>query len=113
MHPEARKLLSDLLEAARLVRDFTAGRALEDLKNDRLLKSGVYWQSTVIGEALSQLRRVDPPTLDRISEWSRIIGFRNQIIHGYSVIDDEITWRIVLDKLPILLKESEAILQEA
>ena len=98
-----------MLEAARSVRDFTADRTMEDLKTDKLLKSGVYWQFTVLGEALSQLRRVDQSVLDLISEWNRIIGFRNQIIHGYSVIDDEITWRVVRDKLSILLSELEAI----
>ena len=67
MQPEARKLLSDLLEAALSPRLYNRA-VLEDLKNDRLFKSGVYWQFAVIGEALSQLRRVDPPTLDRISE---------------------------------------------
>jgi uncharacterized protein with HEPN domain len=48
--------------------------------------------------------------VDGISEHSRIIAFRNQIIHGYARIDDEITWRIIQDKLPILLEELKGLL---
>ena len=110
MQPEAKKLVADMLEAARSVQEFTRGRVMDELKTDKLLKSGVYWQFVVIGEALSQLRKIDPSLLTSISEWNRIIGFRNQIIHGYSVIDDEISWRISQIKLPILLKELENLL---
>jgi uncharacterized protein with HEPN domain len=66
----------------------------------------------IIGEAMSQLRDFDNTTALRISEYLRIIGFRNQIIHGYGKIDDEITWRIIHDKLPILRQELESLLRE-
>lgn len=48
----------------------------------------------------------------RISEAGRIIGFRNQVIHGYSKIDDEITWRIIEQKLSVLRTEVDQLLQE-
>jgi len=48
----------------------------------------------------------------RISEYARIIGFRSQVVHGYAKIDDEITWRIFQDKLPVLLKELTQLLAE-
>ena len=110
MPPEDKKLISDMLDAAVAVRQFVVGHTIDDLRSDKLLKSGVYWQFAVIGEALSQLRRQNPSALDHISEWNRIIGFRNQIIHGYSVIDDEITWRVIVGKLPTLVTELESML---
>jgi uncharacterized protein YutE (UPF0331/DUF86 family) len=64
------------------------------------------------GEALSQLRRLAPEVADRISESGRIIAFRNQLIHGYGVIQPEITWSIIQDKLPTLLRELTALLSE-
>jgi uncharacterized protein with HEPN domain len=66
----------------------------------------------IIGEALARLRALDEPTSYRVTECRRIIGFRNQIIHGYAKIDDEITWRIIQDKLPILATEVAAMLAE-
>ena len=95
MPPEAKKLLTDMLEAAQLIHGFIAGKTLFDMTQDKLLRSGVYFQFTIIGEALSKLRAFDAALAGRISESPRIIGFRNQVIHGYSKIDDEITWRII------------------
>jgi uncharacterized protein with HEPN domain len=66
----------------------------------------------IVGEALTRIRDDHPDVIDRISEHWRIIGFRNQIIHGYAKIDDEITWRIVETKLPILRIELDQLLSE-
>src|SRR5436190_7534593 len=41
----------------------------------------------------------------------KISGFRNALIHGYDVIDNEITWDIVQEKLPVLRKELEELMQ--
>ena len=49
--------------------------------------------------------------LDRISESRRIIGFRNVLIHGYDVINHDVTWGIVRDKLPTLLAELDQLLK--
>ena len=65
-----------------------------------------------MGEALAQLRQQDEATALRISEFARIIGFRNQVVHGYGKIDDEITWRILQAKLPVLRRELELLQAE-
>jgi uncharacterized protein with HEPN domain len=77
-----------------------------------LLRSAIYFKFVIIGEALAQLAKQDPAAAGRISEVPRIIGFRNQIIHGYAKIDDEITWRIIETKVPILIEELEQLLSE-
>ena len=66
----------------------------------------------VIGEALNRLVRADPSVAARISQISRIVGFRNRIIHGYDTVDDATVWGVVDGHLPGLLAEVEAILQE-
>jgi uncharacterized protein with HEPN domain len=110
MPPEVQKLLADMLQAADSITQFTQGKSFPDFASDALLRSGIYYQYVIIGEALSQLRDLDPLIADQISESPRIVGFRNQIIHGYAKIDHEITWRIVTDKLPILRAELKALL---
>jgi uncharacterized protein with HEPN domain len=112
MQPESRKLLSDMLVAASNVMEFATGRELAELGRDKLLRSGIYYQFVIIGEALSQLRNLDGETYDRITEGSRIIGFRNQVVHGYSVIRDDVTWQIIQEKVPILHAELAALLAE-
>jgi uncharacterized protein with HEPN domain len=110
MPPEIKKLLSDALEACRTVDEFVAGKSVADFLRDKLLRAGVYYEFAIIGEALTQLRSLDATVFTRISECTRIIGFRNQIIHGYGKLDDEITWRIIETKLPVLRKELETLL---
>jgi len=112
MQLESRKLLQDALEAAIAIEEFTRGRVFEDLSKDKLLRSGIYWQFALIGEAMARLQKQDQATFDRISESWRIVGFRNQILHGYDVIQDNITWQIIQDKPPILRRELEQLLAE-
>jgi len=65
----------------------------------------------VIGEAVSNIRKLDVQVVSQISEWDRIIQFRNQLVHGYSDINDDITWRIVTTKLPILVLEVDLLMK--
>jgi len=113
MPPESHVLLGDMLQAATLIQSFAAGRTLDEFKNDKQFRSAIYWQFTVIGEALTKLHRSDAATSERITEWHRIIAFRNQIIHGYSIVDDETSWGIIAGKLPILVREVELLLSQA
>jgi uncharacterized protein with HEPN domain len=101
----------DTRDAANSIAEFAGGKSLADFKSDKLLRAGIYYEFLIIGEALSQLRNLDSDLLERISEHWRIIGFRNQIIHGYAKIDDEITWQIVQGKLPVLRRELEELLR--
>jgi uncharacterized protein with HEPN domain len=112
MQPEVRKFLTDALECARSIQRFTQRRTIDDLLQDRLLRSAVYYEFTIIGEALTQMRRLDSATFDRITESPRIVGFRNQIIHGYQRMSDTVTWQIIQDKLPILITELEQLLAQ-
>ena len=70
----------------------------------------MYYQFTIIGEALTQMRRIDGAVFDGITESSRIVGFRNQIVHGYQKLQDNVTWQIIQDKLPLLEQEIRALL---
>ena len=112
MLPEHKKFLFDMQRSATLITQFIAGKNFSDFEQDQMFRSAAYYQFTIIGEALSQLRAINPDIAQRISEAHRIIGFRNQVIHGYGKIGDEITWRIIQTKLPILINELAALLAE-
>lgn len=77
---------------------------------DNELRDAVHWNFAVVGEALSQLHKSDPTAAEQISEWPRIIAFRNQLIHGYGVIKSEITWDIIENKVPVLLADVKRLL---
>jgi len=110
MPPEARKLLADMADAANSIAEFVEGKAIIDFARNKLLRAAIYYEFVIIGEALSRLKDLDEKLAGQISEHWRIIGFRNQIIHGYAKIDDEITWRIIQNKLPTLRNELAQLL---
>ena len=111
MQLESRSLLTDALQAVCLIEQFAHGRRFEDLAGDPLLRSAIYWQFALVGETLSQLKKVDETTFDLISQAWRIVGFRNQILHGYKAVRDIIAWQIIEDKLPLLKMELEHLLK--
>ena len=112
MRPEVKKFLADALDCAKSIETFARGRTFADLEQDNLLRSAIYYKFVIIGEALTQMRRIDEATFERITEVYRIVGFRNQIVHGYEKIQDNMTWQIIQDKLPVLRRELEAMLAE-
>jgi len=113
MRVEAKKYLHDIRQAAELITKFTAGKTLADYEGDALLRSAVERQFEIIGEALAQLARLDQAVAARITDYRRIIAFRNILIHGYAEIDDRIVWDIVESKLPTLRREVSALLEES
>lgn len=112
MPPESKKHLADIQRSARLLGQFTQGRTMEAYASDPLLRSAVERQFEVIGEALNRLLKSDPATAQRISEYRRVISFRNILVHGYDVISDRVVWDVVQNKLPLLRMEVDALLAE-
>jgi hypothetical protein len=47
-------------------------------------------QLEILGEALKNLRNVDPETAARIPDAHRIIGLRDVLAHAYAVINDSV-----------------------
>lgn len=100
MPPDRRKYLWDALTAADLLFQFSAGKTFDDYIADALLRSAVERQFEIVGEALNQFSRIDPELAARIPDLPRIVAFRNILIHGYAVVDDELVWQVLFDKLP-------------
>lgn len=112
MNNAAKKLLFDVLESARSIRDWCTGRTFADYESDRQFRRAVEREFEIIGEALGRLSIDDPDTAERIDELPRIVGFRNRIIHGYDTIDDATVWGVIEGHLPVLLEQVENLLGE-
>lgn len=113
MRLESKKYVYDIAHAAELALQFVEGKSFSDYVSDPLLRSAVERQLQTAGEALTQLSKTDAASASRISEQSRIIAFRNILVHGYADIDDPIVWNVLGQKLPVLLREAKALLAEA
>ena len=97
MRRDPRSYLWDAVRAADLIVEFARGRTLDDYESDALLRSAVERQFMIIGEALSQLSRADAELAGRVPELGEIIGFRNILVHGYAIVDDEQVWHTIDD----------------
>ena len=113
MSIELKKLLFDIAEACRAIQQFNPGGSLGEYSADRMRRAATERMFEIIGEAMMRIRELDAQRLTRIREAQAIIGFRNRLIHGYDAVDDEIVWRIIQEKLPLLLQEVQALLAEA
>ncbi len=110
MPPDPAKYLRDMLDAAHAIIQYTRDKHESDYLNRRELRDAVQWNFCVIGEALTQLLAVDESFEAKITDARKIVGLRNQLIHGYGVIDHQITWNIVQTKLPLLIEELDDLL---
>ena len=111
MRPEAKKYLYDIEQAANLIVSFTAGKSFADYQSDALLRSGVERQFEIIGEALSQLVKIDLASASRIPAYREIIAFRNILVDGYSEIDDALVWKAVESEAPALIQTVARMLE--
>jgi len=112
MRLEAKKLLEDIRRAAELITRFVEDKHLADYAADPLLRSGVERQFEIIGEALNRLTRTEEAVAERITHSSRIIAFRNILIHGYDLVDHGVVWDVIETHLPLLRRQVQALLAE-
>ena len=112
MRLDSKKHLEDVRRAGESIVRFSHDRTLQDYADDTLLRSAIERQFEIIGEALNRLSKFDPVTADRISDRSQIIAFRNILIHAYDAVDDHVVWEAATKKLPGLLDEVRALLNE-
>ena len=78
-----------------------------------MLHAAVERPFEIIGEALARLAKRDANGAGRITEYKRIIAFRNILIRCYADVDDRLVWDIVEIKLPTLRREVDALLSES
>ena len=106
------KYLYDIQRAAHSIEDFTAGKTLNDYQDDYMMRLAVERLFGIIGEAMARIARVDRPTAERITEYQKIIAFRNFMAHEYADVIDSEVWEKISVYLPALASEVDALLSE-
>lgn len=104
------QLLEDVQRQAALIQAFTAGKTLAEYQAHDMLRLAVERQFEIIGEALSRLLKLDAAVAAQITNYRKIIDFRNAITHGYDTVDDQLVWDVVQNRLPLLKQEVEGLL---
>lgn len=112
MRLEIKKYLYDIQYAIGLLREFTGDKKFADYESNTMMRSAVERQFEIIGEAMSQLAKLDSALASRISKYQRIISFRNVLIHGYADVDNRLVWDVIQTNLPTLAHEIDALLEK-
>lgn len=82
----------------------------ERFMRERLIQDAVIRNFEIIGEAANRLS-VELRGHEGVP-WSRIIAFRNRLIHGYWSVDLLLVWDVITNDLPLLKNEVRRLLAE-
>jgi uncharacterized protein with HEPN domain len=90
------------------VQAFMAQRSMEQYLGDELCRSAVERQLEIAGDALGQLRKMDPAVFARIPDGDLVVAFRNVLAHGYATLDHRRVYEIATSRVDTL----SGVLQE-
>ena len=103
MDENINKHLHDILDAINEIESFFGDKPkyFNEFCNDLCLRRAVERDIEIIGEAMN-----------RILNSRKIVDARNYIIHGYDSLSADILWSIVINHLPKLKEEAQALLEQ-
>lgn len=101
--------LLDMLDAARAVGRFLAGKTQQDYREDELLRSAVERKVEIIGEVARRLSKSFTDAHPAVP-WRQVMGTRHILAHDYDAVDHAILWRIATVYVPNLVVQIESFL---
>lgn len=108
---EEKKLLLDIVDCINSIDEHLENRRiLEEYLSSKTKRRAVERELEIIGEAMSKLLKINPNI--KISYSRIIVDLRNKVIHAYDSVDDILIWKIIMKDLPLLLSESNNLLNE-
>jgi uncharacterized protein with HEPN domain len=101
--------LRHMLDAAKKAVELARGQTARSLADDEIRELALERLFEILGEAASQ---TTPEIRLRFPEipWSRAVGMRNEIIHGYATVDLDVVLRTIERELPALIAQLEKAL---
>lgn len=105
---EWRFYISDMIRFTETAISYTDG-----MDQQQFINSGITYDATLrnlelIGEAATHIPQEVRDQYTNIP-WRMMIATRNQLIHGYLGIDNDILWNIIHQDIPALLDQLQTI----
>jgi uncharacterized protein with HEPN domain len=100
--------ITDMIKFSETIMSYTHG-----MEQETFASSGITYDATLrnlelIGEAATHIPQEIREQHPNIS-WRMIIATRNQLIHGYLGIDNDILWNIIEKDIPALLTQLQEV----
>lgn len=86
------KYVEDILDAIGAIERFTQAETQESFEKNDMLVAAIERMIFIIGEAFSQLKKLDEDLVNSFSHSREIIGMRNILAHAYHDIDRGTLW---------------------
>ena len=104
------KHLYDILSAIEDVESYFKDRpkTFQEFCSNTMLHKAIERNIEIIGEATSRILKIHEDIA--ISNARQAVDARNFVIHGYDKVDDTILWGIVINDLPKLKVEVQALM---
>jgi len=102
------EFIFDILEAAKLARNYVSGKTLEEFMSNPQCQDAVIRRLEVIGEAAGRISSGTQSAYPEIP-WREMMRMRNVMIHEYDNVDLKIVWDTVKENLPKLIKSLEEL----
>ena len=99
----------DVRHACDRIRHFVDGMDRGTYLSDERTRLAVERLLITIGEAVNRLSASDSAMAEQLGNVSRIVAFRNILVHGYFNLDHEIVWDTIMAHLPALHAAADAI----
>ncbi|MCH5242643.1 MAG: DUF86 domain-containing protein [Muribaculaceae bacterium] len=112
MDRKLKKYLEDIRLAIEDIESFLAQRPrmYSVFLEDSMFRRAIEREIGIIGEAMNQILKLDPNI--SITDARKIVGTRNYVIHAYDTLRPDMIWDIVINDIPILKEEVNALLSE-
>ena len=94
--------IEEILRSISEIETFITGMDFTMYSQDEKTKSAVERKLLNIGEALNQACQINQSIENKITDFRKIIGFRNILVHGYFGVDDTLVWDVIHNKLKLL-----------
>ncbi|NJL26011.1 MAG: DUF86 domain-containing protein [Calothrix sp. SM1_5_4] len=101
--------VEEILKSIAEIESFIIGMAFAQYAQDAKTKAAVERKLLNIGEALNQAGQISEEIEKKVTDFRKIIGFRNILVHGYFGVDDALVWDIVSTKLARLKSDVESL----
>ena len=102
--------LLDMRDAANDAINIAGGHTRADIENNRTLQLALVKAIETIGEAanhVSEETRALSPDVD----WGDIVGMRNELVHAYWRIDNDVLWDVITHKLAPLVTQLNRLIE--
>lgn len=102
--------LRHILDETKYLTAATKGIRKSQFQKNQTVKRAFVRSIEIIGEAS---KKVSPEFKERYPDidWKAMAGMRDRLIHDYFGIDYDLVWDVVINKIPLLKKRVEEILQ--